>query len=354
MKVLLIKTSSMGDLIHLLPALTDAGKALPHIRFDWVVEKGFAEIPSWHPLVNRVIPVTLRYWLRHPWMVGGSNEWRDFYRQLRAEHYDYVIDAQGLVKSALLTRLTRGLRCGLDWQSAREPLASFAYQKRYKVVFEQHAVRRMRQLLSSVLGYPTPTETPDYGLKVKGMNEEVAALGLPPHYLLFIHGTSGKKKLWPEADWIALANIANAAGYPVYLPWGNEEEQQRATRIAAQAQQTYVLPKLSLGQIAAVLTQAKGAVAVDTGLGHLAAALSIPTVSLYNATDPYQIGTVGKNQKHLVNAQFTNKKGDSFEMRSDFLGEDTPVCSDFKPIYCDTIIPQQVWEMLTISWSEKE
>jgi heptosyltransferase-1 len=342
MKVLIIKTSSMGDLIHLLPALTDAGKALPRVHFDWVAEEAFVEIPSWHPLVDRVIPVALRRWSRRPWSIGMNDEWRKFYRELRSEKYDYVIDAQGLVKSAVLTRLARGLRCGLDWQSAREHLASLAYQQRYKIVFEQHAVVRMRQLLSSVLGYLMPTETPTYGL-VSDQFESQFPIPMPPQYLLFIHGTSGQNKLWPETDWIALARIANKAGYPVYLPWGNEEEQQRAIRIAAQAEQTYVLPKLSLSLLAAGITKARGVVAVDTGLGHLAAALSVPTVSLYNSTDPYQIGTVGEKQKHLVNMRSKMNLQYNIANSNNLL---------LQPIYCDGITPQHVWETITTLWSK--
>jgi heptosyltransferase-1 len=342
MKALIIKTSSMGDLIHLLPALTDAGRALPKIRFDWVAEETFAEIPSWHPLVGRVIPVNLREWVRHPWSLVGNNKWRDFYRQLRAERYDYVIDAQGLVKSALITRLARGLRCGLNWQSARESLASLAYQKRYPVLFQQHAVIRMRQLLSLALDYPMPTEPPAYGLEDNRFISQLPALSMP--YVVFIHGTSEQKKLWPAADWLTLARMAATSGYSVYLPWGNEKERQRATLIAAQTAYTHVLPKLSLSQLAAILNKAKGAIAVDTGLGHLAAALSVPTVSLYNATDPYQIGTVGENQQHVVKTEVKEKN------KTKVAKPLAAIFEKFNPIFCDKITPERVWDALLGLW----
>ena len=344
MKVLIIKTSSMGDLIHLLPALTDAGQALPKIRFDWVAEEAFAEIPSWHPLVGRVIPVKLREWLHYPWSLIGNDKWQNFYRQLRAEHYDYVIDAQGLIKSALITRLARGLRCGLNWQSAREGLASLAYQKRYQVVFQQHAVIRMRQLLSLALNYPLPLEPPNYGLTDNRFTSQLPSVLRP--YVVFIHGTTDKNKLWPTADWLALARLAASAGYAVYLPWGNEEEQQRATLIAAQTGFTQVLPKLSLSQLAAVLKKANGAIAVDTGLGHLAAALNVPTVSLYNTTDPYQIGTVGENQQHIVKTEFPTKK------TTKVTPPPTPFFEKFKPVFYEEVTPQRVWEALMDLWKK--
>ena len=103
MRVLLVKTSSLGDVIHTLPALTDAQRAIPGIQFDWVVEEGFAEIPAWHPAVAQVIPVAIRRWRKHPLQTLRSGEWRRFKARLRETHYDLVIDAQGLLKSAWLT-----------------------------------------------------------------------------------------------------------------------------------------------------------------------------------------------------------------------------------------------------------
>jgi heptosyltransferase-1 len=130
MKVLIIKTTSMGDVIHTLPALTDAGKNITGIRFDWVVEKPFAEIPALHPLVDTVIPVHIRKWRKNWFKALRSPEWKEFREAIQAKHYDYIIDAQGLMKSALIVRLAKGLRCGLNWKSAREPLASLCYKKK--------------------------------------------------------------------------------------------------------------------------------------------------------------------------------------------------------------------------------
>ncbi|HIQ53746.1 MAG TPA: lipopolysaccharide heptosyltransferase I, partial [Pseudomonas pachastrellae] len=146
MRVLLIKTSSLGDVIHTLPALTDAARAIPGIRFDWVVEEGFAEIPSWHPAVDAVIPVAIRRWRKKPLQAVRSGEWGNFKRRLRETQYDLVIDAQGLLKSAWLTRYARAEVVGLDKSSAREPLAARFYQRRLAVAWGQHAVERTRQL----------------------------------------------------------------------------------------------------------------------------------------------------------------------------------------------------------------
>ena len=130
MRVLLIKTSSLGDVIHALPALTDAARAIPGIKFDWVVEEGFAEIPTWHPAVGKVIPVAIRRWRKNLWQTIKSGEWRRFKQSVRSTKYDLVIDAQGLFKSALPAMLAHGPRAGLDRASAREPLSALLYQRR--------------------------------------------------------------------------------------------------------------------------------------------------------------------------------------------------------------------------------
>ncbi|MAL35291.1 MAG: lipopolysaccharide heptosyltransferase I, partial [Pseudomonas sp.] len=164
MRVLLVKTSSLGDVIHTLPALTDAQRAIPGIQFDWVVEEGFAEIPAWHPAVAQVIPVAIRRWRKHPLQTLRTGEWRRFKARLRETHYDLVIDAQGLLKSAWLTRYVKAPVAGLDRDSIREPLASRFYDRRYAVPRERHALERVRQLFAQALGYSIPEMIADYGL----------------------------------------------------------------------------------------------------------------------------------------------------------------------------------------------
>jgi heptosyltransferase-1 len=205
MKVLLIKTSSMGDLIHTLPALTDAGHALPGIRFDWVVEDSFTDIPAWHPLVDKVIPVALRRWRKGVFSRATRTAWSDLRKELRANEYDLVLDAQGLVKSAFITLFTRGMNAGLDWGSAREPLASLVYQRKCTVNFYQHAVVRMRSLFSQALDYPLPETAPDFGLDRRQFNHVSAAMKAEGKYIVFLHGTTWTSKQWPESCWIKLA-----------------------------------------------------------------------------------------------------------------------------------------------------
>ncbi|MBU3056377.1 lipopolysaccharide heptosyltransferase I [Pseudomonas indica] len=305
MRVLLIKTSSLGDVIHTLPALTDAARVIPGIQFDWVVEEGFAEIPAWHPAVARVIPVAIRRWRKNLWQTLRNGEWRRFKQRLREAKYDLVIDAQGLLKSAWLTRYVKAPVAGLDRESAREPLACRFYDRTYRVSREQHALERVRQLFAQALDYPLPDGIGDYGLD----RTQLADPSAQP-YLLFLHGTTWPSKHWPETNWRQLAERMSELGWAIRLPWGNDTEKARAERIVAGLDNAAVLPRLNLAGVAKVIAGARACVAVDTGLGHLAAALDVPTLSLYGPTRPERVGAYGRSQVHLCASGPTAGSGD--------------------------------------------
>lgn len=288
-RVLVVKTSSLGDVIHTLPALTDAVRAVPGVVFDWVVEQGFSEVPSWHPAVDRVIPVAVRRWRKHPLQALLSGEWAEFKEQLGRYQYDAVIDAQGLLKSAWLSRYAKGERFGLDKLSAREPLASRFYQHPINVPKGQHAVERVRQLFSQALGYSLSEQLGEYSLAFKSDRQKSVVL---------LHGTTWASKHWPEASWVELSSLLSEAGYRVQLPWGDQTEKSRAERIAEQSG-AEVLPKMSLTELASLLSASAGCVSVDTGLGHLAAAVDTPTLALFGPTNAALTGFYGVNQKSL-------------------------------------------------------
>ncbi len=333
MRVLVVKTSSMGDVLHTLPALSDAARHHPEIRFDWVVEEGFAEIPAWHPAVEEVIPVAWRRWRRNPVSAFTGGEWSEFRKHLRVSRYDCVIDAQGLMKSAVIACMARGERHGPDRGSAREPVASAAYHRRYNIAWGQHAIERVRKLFAEALGYAYHDDAPQYGIRGRRFNESVQN-----DTVLFLHGTTWPTKQWPEAFWIELAERVGRHGLDAALAWGTSEERARAERIAAACPTVEVLPQMSLTRFAETLVGARGAVAVDSGLGHLAAALEVPTVSVYGATDPARTGTRGVAQHH-VQAQF--ECAPCLSRSCHYTGS-----SDVYPACYATTLPGRVWEML--------
>ncbi len=304
MKVLIVKTSSMGDVLHTLPALTDAMREIPDIRFDWVVEENFAQIPAWHPAVDRVLPVAIRRWRKH-WFGSQQREERvAFKRALQAREYDVVIDAQGLIKSAaLVTRLAKGVKHGQDSRSAREPFASWWYDKRHEIDKRQHAVERTRELFAKSLGYEKPQTQGDYAIASHFLAHPPADTG---RYLVFLHATTRDNKHWPESHWRELIALIEPTGLRIKLPWGAEHEHQRAQRLAAGFSHVEVLPKLTLEQVAQTLAGAKAVVSVDTGLSHLTAALDRPNITLYGPTDPGLIGGYGLNQ-HALRASENNE-----------------------------------------------
>ncbi len=297
MRVLIVKVSSLGDIIHTLPAVTDAYRSYTDLVFDWVVEENFVEVPSWHPAVDKVIPVAIRRWRKSLMKTYLRKEFRQFKHALQGEHYDMVIDAQGLIKSGVISRLSRGLTIGLSNRTIREPLATLFYNKVYSVPWTEHAVDRVRQLFSRALKHSYAQDEVDYGLDPSRFGHSEPDDG--EKTVVFLHGTTWATKHWPEYYWRHLAHIATDAGYIVKLPWGDDSEKQRAQFIARDNPNAHVLDKLSLSGIADVINRSSGVIAVDTGLGHLAAALSKPTVSLYGPTDPGLSGTFGKNQLHM-------------------------------------------------------
>ncbi len=297
MHVLIVKTSSMGDVLHTLPALTDAMQVISGIRFDWVVEENFAQIPTWHPAMDKVLPVAIRRWRKH-WFGSQQREERvRFKRDLQSRQYDVIIDAQGLIKSAaLVTRLARGFKHGQDSRSAREHFASWWYDKRHEIDKKQHAVERMRELFAKSLGYEKPETQGNYAIAAHFLQD--VSQGIAP-YLVFLHATTRDNKHWPESHWRELISLLKPTGLGVKLPWGAEHEHQRAQRLENGFDYVEVLPKLTLDAVARELAGAKAIVSVDTGLSHLAAALDRPNVTLYGPTDPGLIGGYGQNQQAL-------------------------------------------------------
>ena len=292
MKILVVKLTSMGDVLHLMPALSDLKKQFPDLSVDWMVEDSFAQIPAWHPSVSKVIPVATRRWRKLKW--ANIKEFLSFWKQLRSERYDAVIDAQGLIKSAVFSRFARvargGKRIGFSGDSIKESPAAKFYRQTVDVDRKMHAIDRLRALFSGGFEYQIPSNKPDYALA----SYSVSSRDLPTIFLL--HGTTWATKHLPDLFWRKLAELIAEDGYKVLLCWGNETERLRAEWIADGQNHVEVLPKSSLTDLKEMMAKATGAVAVDTGLGHLAAALELPCVSIYGSTDAQLTGALGENQ----------------------------------------------------------
>ena len=279
-RILFVKTSSLGDVVHNCPAVSDAARALAGVEIDWVVEEPFAPVAKMHSAVRRVITVAVRRWRSALWNPAVWREMREVRRAIAGERYEAVIDTQSLLKSALIASWARGPRHGLDSASAREPLAALLYDHRHAVPRELHAVERNRRLTAAALGYAVPA-TLDYGLK--GGSSSHADW-------VFLTMTSRDDKLWPEARWIELGR---ALGGRALLPWGSEAERLRAERIAAALPDGVVISRKTIDDLAALFANARAVVGVDTGLTHLAAAVGARTVGIYCGSDPALTGIYG-------------------------------------------------------------
>jgi len=279
--ILLIKTSSLGDVVHNLPLVSDIRARFPRARIDWVVEEAYGDIVGMHPGVHRVIPVALRRWRGNPFKGAHWREFGQFRRTLSDMRYDCIIDTQGLIKSALLARAASGTHHGYAGASAREPLAARFYDVVHVVPRDLHAVVRNRRLAAMALGYELPV-APDYGIAVPSGVGSIA----PRPYCVLLHATSRADKLWPEPAWERLGAELARQGCTSILPWGDAAERARSERIARALPAAVVPPALDILGMAGLLAGAQAVIGVDTGLTHLAAALGRPVVALYCGSHP--------------------------------------------------------------------
>jgi len=302
-RILIVRTSSLGDLVHMLPAISDIAAHNPGARIDWLAEEAFAEIPAWHPSVSEVIPVAHRRWRKAWWSAGVRAERAALRQRLRGTRYDVVLDMQALLKSAWLVRQARGVKHGLDWKSAREPLASLFYDVRHRVEFWQPAVTRQRTLASLAFGYRYEGE-PDFGLQAFARNARQPEPGMEAAcpYAVIMPSASRDDKLWPEADWQAVFDQLQGAGLALRLLAGSDAEARRARALVAGRDSAEVVPRTSLTGIARLLAGARLMVGLDSGLTHLSAGLGRPTVGIYKASTPVRTPLVG--------ASFTASLGD--------------------------------------------
>ena len=303
MRILLVKTSSLGDVVHNLPVASDLAARFPNATIDWVVEESFAQIPRLHPAGSRVIVVALRRWRRKPLSASTWREMAAFRRELQADAYDLVVDTQGLIKSGLIARLAKlapgGRRVGYAAEAAREPLAARFYDEGIAIPKNLHAVERNRHLAAAACN-----TLPDLPLAYGVNAAPLVADWLPeaPYAVLFT-ATSRADKGWPDQDWVALGAWLAGLGLSLVLPAGSNSEREAATRLAGNMGNAQVAPPLSIAALAGLIAGARLVVGVDTGLTHLAAALGRPTLALFAASDPALTGVHGGNRIRNLGAR---------------------------------------------------
>ena len=312
MKILLVRVSSLGDVLHNLPIVADIRRHFPGAQVDWVVEEGYVSLVRMNPHVNKVIPFALRRWKKGLANPAVRAELRGFLRDLRAEQYDYVFDTQGLIKTGIIMAAARtraggekiGMANGTE-DSGYESVSRIFHSRSMPVALRTHAVARGRQVVAAALGYALDTP-PDFGLPAPApdtdMDSDSDSVRRPPwmpagDYAVFFHGTARDAKKWAPAHWIALGRVL--APLAILLPWGSAREQAEAEALAAALPNARVLPKLSMMDAVELARHAALAVGVDTGLTHIAAAFVRPTVEIY--ADSPRWKTEGNWSPRIVN-----------------------------------------------------
>lgn len=288
LNILIVRVSSLGDVVHNMPMVADILRHYPNAQIDWVVEEAYVSLVRLNAGVRNIIPFALRRWRKSLLSSATRCEMRAFYHQLRAETYDVVFDSQGLLKSAVVMGMARlatgGKRVGLangTEGSGYEPLSRLFHTVSVPVPLRTHGVARGRLLVDAVLG-SSAGAAPDFMLQTPNPAPGADVSWLPDRpYAAFFHGTARAAKQWPAAHWVQIGRQLSAHGLPVLLAWGNEAERQTAEQLAAQIPMAKVLPKLSMMEAVLFAQRAAIAIGVDTGLTHIAAAYSRPTIELY-------------------------------------------------------------------------
>ena len=288
----------MGDLMHALPAITEAKDQINNITFDWVVDKNFSSVPKWHPNIENTIETNHREWKLNLFSSKSRDEMRDVVNKIDANKYDLIIDMQNNLKSAFLSFMCKSSVTGLDAKSAREYPAHLAYKTKIRVPKTMHAVERQKLLLATALGYETNVANRDYGISKANFKKPLKMYS--SKYAICVQNASWTSKQWPIEYWQEFLRILEKKDLKFLFPSGSQAELDRASEICSVSQKAFALEILSLDEIAFLIDNSEFAICSDTGLAHLSAVVDTPSLTLYGPTDISLIGTYGNNQNHFV------------------------------------------------------
>tara|TARA_B100000686_G_C16753190_1_gene953821 strand:+ start:433 stop:1359 length:927 start_codon:yes stop_codon:yes gene_type:complete len=288
----------MGDLMHALPALTEAKENIQNISFDWVVDKNFSSVPSWHPLVDNIITTDHRNWKKHLFSKHSRDSLKSSINQINSSNYDLVVDMQNNLKSAFVSYLTKHDVVGMDAKSAREYPAHLSYSRKINVKKELHAIQRQKKLLAEALDYTSDENKVDYGASFNNFTKP--NINLPNKYCVLVQNASWVTKQWSIQNWQDLIKYLEEKNIPMFLPSGNLDEYERAKEICSISNKAEAIEIMPLNEVAYIIKNADFCICSDTGLAHLSALTETPSITLYGPTKTSLIGTYGKSQIHIV------------------------------------------------------
>ena len=287
-QILLVRMSSLGDILHTFPAATDIRRARPADSLEWVVEEAYVPLVKMHPGVSRIIPIALRRWRREALRSSTWNQFLEFRKALKASRYEAILDTQGLAKSLFVARMASGPVHGFGPDTAREPWVARFYDRTYEFSPSDHKIERYRDVAARALRYEKSPQV-DYGI-VSPPKPGFAPGG---RYCVLLHATARAGKLWQEPAWIEVARALEARGLVCVLPWGDESEHARSIRFSENLRNALVPPRMSLEEASGLVGHAAAVVGVDTGLMHLAAALKVPVVGVFCDSEPLDAKPLG-------------------------------------------------------------
>jgi len=272
MKIVIVKLSALGDIVHAMVALQFVKQARPDVSIDWLVEEGFAGVLQGNPDINQVLTV-------------------DFFKEIKKvrlyakNNYDLVIDAQGLIKSAITSRLLSTHVAGFDKQSIREKPASCLYKKQINYPYDGNTIDRN----VAVIGQPLDVKITEQQIINKapflfysnGLAELTSFFSTNDKNIIFVIGSTWPSRNYPKEQYLKVIQGLNANSLII---WGNSEEKLAADWIASQTDKATVLPKLDFDQLKAVLANSNLVIGNDTGPTHMAWGFNIPSITLFGPT----------------------------------------------------------------------